>query len=257
MTTKTPNLQTTFPDLPLENGTADPTGQLHAELKAVLEAGGPHIVFQPIVELRGSRIIGVEALARFGLEPELPPEFWFRFAGGAGVRTELELAAAKKALKQFQRIPSEAFVSINVSPSTLASEEFAEVFGVIPPNRLALEVTETAVIENYDVLRKLLQPFREGGAKLVCDDAGSGFASLRHILQLAPDIIKLDVTVTRGILADPSDRAMATALISFAKEMNTTVVAEGIERPEECDELIAMGVRFGQGFFLGRPAPLP
>jgi EAL domain-containing protein (putative c-di-GMP-specific phosphodiesterase class I) len=230
---------------------------LGVALQEVIAGGGPDMVFQPIVELRGSRIIGLEALARFPPARGYPTNVWFSAAGKVGLLTELELSAASVAITRCQKFPSDAFISINLSPSTLASDRFQGVAAMVPSTRLVIEVSETAAVNDYEMLHAILRPLREEGARLACDDAGAGFASLRHILQLAPDIIKLDITLTRGIDSDPSGRALAAALISFASETGTMVVAEGIETAAECDELIALGVEYGQGYFLGHPAPLP
>jgi EAL domain-containing protein (putative c-di-GMP-specific phosphodiesterase class I) len=97
---------------------------------------------------------------------------------------------------------------------------------------------------------------RGRGIRLAVDDAGSGFASLRHILQLAPDIIKIDNALTRNVYKDPARRALAAGLISFAAELGATIIAEGIETREELDALRALGVRYGQGFFVGRPGSI-
>jgi len=98
---------------------------------------------------------------------------------------------------------------------------------------------------------------RDRGIRLAIDDAGAGFSSLRHIVRLSPDFIKLDITLTRDIDADPARRALATALISFASEIGATIIAEGIETRSEFETLRALGVAFGQGFYLARPAALP
>ena len=99
-----------------------------------------------------------------------------------------------------------------------------------------------------------LAELRASGVRIAIDDAGAGFASLRHTLRLAPDIVKLDISLTRGIDGDRARRALASALISFADEMSITIVAEGIETAEELETLLRLGVRFGQGFHLAEPA---
>ncbi|MGZ5354682.1 MAG: EAL domain-containing protein, partial [Actinomycetota bacterium] len=101
-----------------------------------------------------------------------------------------------------------------------------------------------------------LQRLRALGARIAIDDAGAGFASLRHILLIAPEIIKIDISLTSRIDTDPRRRALAAALVSFAKEMSIEVVAEGIESEEEYAALLSLGVRLGQGYHLGRPAPI-
>ena len=93
--------------------------------------------------------------------------------------------------------------------------------------------------------------------RVAIDDAGAGFASLRHILRLEPEFIKLDRTLIDGIESDRSRQALAAGLISFAEGIDSTIVAEGIERPAEVEKLAELGVRYGQGYFFARPAPLP
>ena len=137
------------------------------------------------------------------------------------------------------------------------SPRFLEAIGDAPVERLVIELTEHERVEDYDSLGEALGRWRARGGRLAVDDAGAGFASLRHTLRLQPDIIKLDITLTRDIDRERAKRALASALISFAEEMGMTIVAEGIETQSELDALLALGVRYGQGFFLARPGPLP
>ena len=91
---------------------------------------------------------------------------------------------------------------------------------------------------------------------LAIDDVGAGFATLRHIIRLAPDIVKLDLTLTCGIAADPARTALASSLVDFADGIDATIAAEGIESPEDLALLRELGVTYGQGFYLARPSPL-
>jgi EAL domain-containing protein (putative c-di-GMP-specific phosphodiesterase class I) len=111
-------------------------------------------------------------------------------------------------------------------------------------------------VRDYEALNAAMQRMRGRGIRLAVDDAGSGFASLRHILQLAPDIIKIDNALTRNVYKDPARRALAAGLISFAAELGATIVAEGIQTRQELETLRELGVRYGQGFYLGRPGPI-
>jgi EAL domain-containing protein (putative c-di-GMP-specific phosphodiesterase class I) len=120
-----------------------------------------------------------------------------------------------------------------------------------------LELTEHASVGNYGRLADALDPLRVRGVRVAVDDAGAGFASFRHILNLNPDIIKLDMALTRGIQADPVRRALASALVTFARELHAVIVAEGIETEAELKALRSLGVGYGQGFFLARPGSLP
>jgi EAL domain-containing protein (putative c-di-GMP-specific phosphodiesterase class I) len=119
-----------------------------------------------------------------------------------------------------------------------------------------LEITEHAVVSDYQELQSALVNLRRAGVRIAIDDAGAGFASMRHIVKLAPDMIKLDMSLTRGIDQDPALRAMASALIAFAQETRSTVIAEGVETAEELEALRHLGVHRVQGFLLGMPMEL-
>jgi EAL domain-containing protein (putative c-di-GMP-specific phosphodiesterase class I)/CheY-like chemotaxis protein len=223
----------------------------------VVEGKGRSIVYQPIVELEGHRAIGMEALARFVDDGEpWPIPRWFAEAAEVGMGTELELACNRAALADLAIIPHDGYVSINASYRTAESDGMIELLDAVDATRVVIEITEHEAVEDYDRLTQALQRVRERGSRVAIDDAGAGFASLRHILLIDPEIIKLDISLTSGIDSDARRRALATALITFAEEMDIAVVAEGIENEREHAALQALGVRFGQGYFLGRPGPL-
>jgi len=135
------------------------------------------------------------------------------------------------------------------------SERFLDMALTSPASRMVIEITEHAQVDDYAALNEALALLREHKVRLAIDDAGAGFASLQHIIRLAPDFIKLDITLTRGIDEAPVRRALATALISFASEIGAAIIAEGIETRGEFDTLRALGVPFGQGFYLAPPSP--
>jgi len=226
-------------------------------IRAALEPGAIVPVFQPIVDLVSTRVVGYEALSRFQLEPRRGPDVWFAEASEVGLHEELEYAAIRLATDRFDDLPAGAYLSLNLSPSSCLSERLEHVLLGLPAERVVIEVTENAPVPDYEALRAGLQPLKAIGGRLAIDDAWAGFASLRHIVRLAPDIIKLDVALTRDVDTDRARRAMAAALVSFATEMGIVIVAEGIETQAEFDTLRALGVRYGQGFFLGRPGELP
>ncbi len=218
-------------------------------------AAGIEVVFQPIVELATRRPIGVEALARFpdGAQPEV----WLEQAATVGLRPELELAALRSALASLERLPDHLFLSVNVSPSVLDSREAIEILAQAPLERLVIETTEHAPVEDYEALRRALQELRASGLRLAVDDAGAGFASLRHVVQLAPDMIKIDRSLVAEVERDAAARALASALVAFASEMGQLVIAEGIESEASLAALVALGIGHGQGYAIARPGPLP
>jgi EAL domain-containing protein (putative c-di-GMP-specific phosphodiesterase class I) len=226
-------------------------------IKKILEGGLIRMVFQPIADLRDGSVAGLEGLARFDLDPPRTPDVWFDEAQAVHLREELELAAVSVALAGLQHLPPGTYLSINLSPETVTSARFAEMLPMFPAARLILEVTEHAPVKDYEVLGDALQDFRASGGRLAVDDAGAGFASLKHILRLAPEVVKLDREVAQGIDEDRPRRALASALISFAKDIGAQVVAEGIETEAEMEALRGLGVSYGQGYYLARPGPIP
>lgn len=214
-------------------------------------------VFQPIVDLRTGGTVGAEALSRFTIPPVRPPDIWFAEAADVGLEIELEMTALDRALQQLRRLPSGLYLSINASPATMISEDFRSVVSDVMAERVVLELTEHTGIEDYDAFRQAIADLRSKGLRLAIDDAGSGYSSFRHILNLEPDIIKLDIALTRGIDSDPARKALGSALLSFGLDAyNATVVAEGIETAGEMDTLRALGCNYGQGFYLGKPGDM-
>lgn len=120
-------------------------------------------------------------------------------------------------------------------------------------SRITLEITEHAIIEDYTALTNALAPLRQQGMRLAVDDAGAGYSSMKHILQLQPDLIKLDMSLTRGIHQDRNRRALAKGLVGFAHEIGSQVVAEGVETAEELATLRDLQVDYAQGYLLGKP----
>jgi EAL domain-containing protein (putative c-di-GMP-specific phosphodiesterase class I) len=213
------------------------------------------LVFQPICTLDGT-LVGSEALSRFPGPPKRGPEGWFAEASEVGLRVELELAAIRAAFAAVPSLPPDTCLSVNVSPATVIGSTFQKLIGDTDGQRIVVEVTEHAPIADYARMNDAVQRIKAEGVRLAIDDAGAGFASLRHILRLDPDFIKLDRTLIHGIAKDRSKQALAAGLISFAEKIGATIVAEGIETAGELGALAALGVHYGQGFYLARPVPL-
>ena len=228
-----------------------------ARIRQVIAAGDVlTTVLQPIVDLNDGHRVGAEALARFGGRERRSPDVIFGEALAVGLGVELELAALETGLTALGHLPPGSYLSLNVSPSTVLSARLAQVLDGAEAARIVLELTEHAEVADYDVLTRALDTLRRRGVRLAVDDAGAGFASLRHIVRLSPDFIKLDVSLTRGIDIDPVRQSLAAALASFARDTGPVVVAEGIETEAELEALRHLGVPLGQGFHLGRPMPV-
>lgn len=223
-------------------------------INALLAARELSVVYQPICDIVSQRTVGLEALSRFATLPARTPDLWFAEAYGIGIGETLETAAIRLALTALDHFPDEIYISVNASPEVVLSGALIPEIAGLPAERIAVEITEHALVTRYDDLLAALAPLRQAGVRIAVDDAGAGHSSLRHILQIAPDIIKLDVSLTRNIDKDASRRAMAAALAGFAKETGATMVAEGIETHAELSTLTRIGIPLAQGFLLGKPA---
>jgi PAS domain S-box-containing protein len=226
-----------------------------AEVERVLLGEELDVAFQPIVELATGRVLSYEALARFPGDPARTPDIWFADAWALGLGIPLELLAIRKAVGAIAEVPGDLHINLNASPPTLAARGFMRALGP-NPERVTVELTEHLAIADYEAFRSAAAPLRRAGGRLAIDDFGAGFASLKHILQIEPERIKLDISLTEQIPESSVAHALATALLNFANEIGVEVVAEGIETDEELDALTEIGVRVGQGFHFGLPAPL-
>ena len=221
-----------------------------------IEHSQPSIVFQPVFDLTQQRITGAECLARFQCTPSRTPDAWFAEAAAVGMGSELEASAVQSALRSLQNLPESFYLAINASPDFIVSEALAPVLEHIDLKRIVLEITEHARVKDYDALARALAPMRSAGLRVAIDDAGAGYSSMRHILRIEPELVKLDISLTRGIDADPKRRALASALIAFARETGIAIVAEGVETEPELQTLLSLGVTSVQGYLLGRPMTL-
>lgn len=228
-----------------------------ARIQRVLDNGILGMVYQPVVALETREVRGVEALARFYGKPKRTPDKWFAEATEVGKGPALELKAIGMAFECIDDIGG-IYLGVNVSPDVLRSAAFRRCLETVAdPSRVVVEVTEHAPVADYVKLRKALDALRKDGVRLAIDDAGAGFASLQHILRLAPEVIKLDRSLVNGVADDPSLQALAQGLITFSQGIGALIIAEGIETEAEATALAALGVTLGQGYYFARPKPLP
>ena len=219
--------------------------------------GGPErltVHLQPVIELSSGSVWGLEALARFPGHPQPGPSEWFRAAGIAGWGSALETIALCGALDVLDNLPQDLMLSVNLSPTALLQPEVTELLLDASPGRLLVEITEHERVVDYPTLLDALATLRAAGLRIGIDDFGAGHSSLRHVLQLAPDVVKLDLSITRDVDTDPSRQALVEAMLAFCSRVGAVVVAEGIEEPGELATLLELGVHYGQGWYLARPA---
>ncbi|GLY28257.1 EAL domain-containing protein [Kineosporia sp. NBRC 101731] len=215
------------------------------------------MVYQPIVDLMNGGVVGYEALARFD-DPGFPtPAHAFEAAMRAGVGVQLELLTMRSALRQLPAVPGGGRLNVNLSAEALMTPSVVDLLLRHAHYPLSVEITEHTQVRDYALLAQPLGVLRKAGVEIVVDDAGAGFANFVHLLKLRPSVIKLDIEIVRGVDLDPMRLALTRSLVGFAEEAKVSLVAEGIETDGELQTLRDLGVGFGQGFIVGRPADLP
>jgi EAL domain-containing protein (putative c-di-GMP-specific phosphodiesterase class I) len=218
----------------------------------LLLPGGVRSLFQPLVRIADGRIIGYEALSRAAADPGCPPDRWLADAEEVGLRVEVELACLQAAAAH-GRPPAGALMFVNVSHRVLLDPRFEAVRRTLPPH--VLELTEHEPVEDYAELIARLQPCLADGALLAIDDVGSGYASMAHVMRLAPAFLKIDRALIAGIDANPQQRSLVAALVAFTRSTHATAIAEGVETGAELEALRELRVDVVQGYLLARPGP--
>jgi diguanylate cyclase (GGDEF)-like protein/PAS domain S-box-containing protein len=223
------------------------------EVLRLLRAGEAVVpVFQPIIDLRSGAVAGYEALARFPQDPDArPPNVWFAQAHRCGLGVQLEARAAAAALAARDSAPA-GYLSVNLSPAALRADELrgqlpSELRGVV------VEITEHELVADGERLRATLDDLRSRGARIAVDDAGSGYAGLRQLMILRPDVIKLDRDLITDVACDEAKQALVECFVRFAERTDAAVCAEGIESLEDLVVLARLGVAYGQGYVIARP----
>jgi PAS domain S-box-containing protein len=219
-------------------------------LREIIATGGLRTVFQPIVRLESREVIGYEALTRF--TDGSTPLQRFAEAERAGMGIELERACLTSAIGAARQLPAGRWLSVNISPAALPALRSLAAVAAEADRPLVVEITERSAIEDYGAARRLLRRHLPG-ARIAVDDAGAGFASLRHIAELRPAIVKLDMQLVRNVHRDPAREALVAGMVHFAAASGCELIAEGIETEPERRALVRLGVTIGQGFLLGRP----
>lgn len=222
-------------------------------VEKMLNDGAFRVQFQPIVELSDLSVMGFEALTRFD---EGTPDEWFERAWRVGRGAELEIRLIEIALTSLSDLPPHAYMSLNISPDVVPHRALGELLRQVDPARIVLEITEHAEIEDVRAFQSALHSLRERGVKVAVDDAGAGFGNFVRLLQVVPDVIKIDGMLVRDVDRDRVKVAVVQSLIALAMGIGAQIAGEGVERPEEARKLSELGVRWGQGYLFGRPSNL-
>ena len=221
--------------------------------------------YQPILLIRNRTILGYEALSRgsrgTGLETA---DDLFGAATEHGLLVELDRLCRARALLSSARVPSSARIFVNTLPGTIRDPQFRGRSLIefldkaqVSPDRIVIEITEKLVIENYNLFREAMAYFTDLGMSFAVDDVGAGYSGLESIARLKPHFLKIDINLVREVHESVVNREMVKAILSLGRGIGATVIAEGIQSAEEANVLAAMGVDYGQGFYLARPEPGP
>jgi EAL domain-containing protein (putative c-di-GMP-specific phosphodiesterase class I) len=224
-----------------------------ATVRALLAPGGVTAEFQPIVVLADRTAHAWEALGRTGCGEPLAPDVALAMAERVGRSADLEVAFWD-AVVEAGPPPGGASLFVNLGTAALADPRIAERLAGLPPY-VVVEITEQVASGGDDALASVVARWSSVGVRFAVDDIGTGYSSLRRVLDLDPAYLKLDASLVQGLAGDPRLRAALEAMAGFARAVDARLVAEGVERLDDLQVLIDCGVELAQGFLLGRPGP--
>jgi EAL domain-containing protein (putative c-di-GMP-specific phosphodiesterase class I) len=222
------------------------------DVRDALAGFAPDIAIQPILDLTRSAVTSYEALARFPAPAGDSPQAWFAAARSGGLGPALEARAIAVALELGRQRPAGTVLSVNVSPSVLATPEFR---AVLPADLTGLqfEVTENELIPDHAAVTEMLTRLRRRGARIAIDDVGEGYAGLQRVMEIRPDVLKLDRSLVTNVHREAAKAALVEAFVRYAARTGALVCAEGVELPEELSTLAQLDVVQAQGFLIGHP----
>jgi EAL domain-containing protein (putative c-di-GMP-specific phosphodiesterase class I) len=233
-------------------------GLVEQQLTMLLEKPGLlSPAFQPMLSLETGEIVGYEGFSRFLIAPNRAPAAWFSEATRVGLGPEIQALAIRRVLEAAEAsgLPAGTFLSLNVSPRYLSHPAVAAAIAAADSSRLVVELTEEEAVHDYRSLRRAMTPYVNAGIRFGVDDAGAGFASMRHVIELQPAFVKLDASLIRGMGSHRTLRAFLRAINGFTAEIGATLVAEGVEQVRDLVVLTETGFPIlAQGYCLARPA---
>lgn len=237
------------------------------ELKNIIDNHSLSTFFQPIIDLKTDRIIGYEALNRPPFSRWFPStEHFYSYIGNTDQVFHFDLMCRTTSFKRFSSQVKQAqsekdkLLFINIHPDVLVDSKYKpgetiqilEEYG-IKPNQVVFELTEKKAVTDFEMFEKVVNNYRSQGFRLAIDDAGAGYNSLKTIVQLQPEFIKLDKSLIQNIVSNKVQQKMVSLLLDFANQCQSFVIAEGIEHHADLDYLKCEGIHFGQGYALGMP----
>jgi diguanylate cyclase (GGDEF)-like protein len=236
---------------------------LETELRAGIKAGEIIPYYQPIIELKSGRIVGLEILARWNHPSKgiLPPGVFIGVAAEVGLTESLTRHVLGAACRDARHWPDDIMLSVNLSPNQLSDPLLPTLMSSIAmdcgiaPRRIEIEITEDALIRDFEAVQAVMQSFRALGIKIALDDFGTGYSSLQNLHELRFDKIKIDRSFVTDLMTNDDSRKLVSAIVALALNLKLPVTAEGIEDLAVADMLAAIGCTYGQGYAFGRPMP--
>jgi EAL domain-containing protein (putative c-di-GMP-specific phosphodiesterase class I) len=233
------------------------------QLQEILINEEVRTMYQSIVDMNDETVLGYEALSRGPENSSLQsPLHLFDTAAESDLVFELDRLCRRRAFENVKGIKPHEKVFVNIMPSALYDPDFqgSNLIGLLDnlelsPGQVVFELTEKYAIENYSLFADAIRNFTQMGFAFAVDDIGAGHSGLEKIAHLNPQYLKFDMDLIRDIDTSFVRREIMTALKVLADKMESTMIAEGIERREELETLLSLGVQYGQGYLFGRPAP--
>lgn len=237
------------------------------ELKKIIANNGLDTYFQPIVDLNSGKTFGFEALNRPVLSPLFPnTEAFYEFIGQTEQVFSFEIYCRNLSLKRFkersakEKKQEDIFLFLNIHPNVLLDSNYqsGETLQLlkelgIKPGQVIFELTEKSAVTDFNLFEKVLDNYRSQGFRIAIDDVGSGYNSLKTLIYLKPEFIKIDRSLIKDIHKNDEQKKLVSLLTDYAKQANTKVIAEGIESVRELAFIRRQGIHFGQGYALGKP----
>lgn len=247
--------------------------ELARDLQGAIEGEALRLHYQPIVLLSNGSVAGFEALVRWNhpVHGNVVPSSFIKLAEETGMIVPMGrwmLRTALEAYKRFQAVAAEReqldgplYISVNISSRQLLSEgEVDDLTGIVresgvAPEHVMFEITETLMVEEPDKVADAMRRLRKTGIRIAADDFGTGYANLAFLNRFPLDVLKIDRTFITNMASDGRSRKIVNTIVNLAQELGMSIIAEGIEAPEEIEVLRELGCGYGQGFLLSPPIP--
>jgi EAL domain-containing protein (putative c-di-GMP-specific phosphodiesterase class I) len=247
--------------------------ELARDLQGAIEGEALRLHYQPIVRLSNGGITGFEALVRWNhpVHGNIVPSSFIKLAEETGMIVPMGRWMLRQALSAYQRFQSAAaerdqsqaplYISVNISSRQLLSD--GEVDGLtriveqsgVAAEQVMFEITESLMVEEPDKVSDAMRRLRKTGIRVAADDFGTGYANLAFLNRFPLDVLKIDRTFITNMASEDRSRKIVNTIVNLAQELGMSIIAEGIEAPEEIEVLRALGCGFGQGFLLSPPIP--